>query len=78
MPVKFMFRYQLHFSMQQFRKRLREWQTLAKQIITTGKIHQEINVTVRALLAASDRAENPDAPSAIPVRQGGDGFFSGV
>ena len=76
MPVKLMFRYQLHLALQQFRKLFGQCQTLREEIVSARKIHQEIHIAVRPLFASGYGTEHANIPRTELLREGFNDDFS--
>jgi hypothetical protein len=72
--VEFVLGYEVEASTGDFGQSFSERQTLSEQIIAPREIHQEANVAIQSLLAASYRAEHADTASAVLAARGMDGL----
>src|SRR5471032_1845284 len=66
--------YEVEASTCDFGQSLSERQTPSEQVVAPEEIHQEVNVAIQSLLAASYRTEHADTASAELAARGKDGL----
>lgn len=74
MSAQFMFRHQLHATLQQRLQLLREGDALCEQIVASGELNQKIDIAVRPLFTPCDRSKHAYVTSTIAVAQGNYGI----